>query len=152
MSSKKSIINKIGFYDTSIVWIFLVIYLVVLLVITPGVILKILPFILIFCCLLSLLIFWRGRENARRVLDSKFSTFRTIFEGGLIGTFTFLFLILFFTYKLVKTPESLWNDNEIFKTALQVLFLTILFGFLTGALGSFVIEKFNKIIIKKLTN
>lgn len=149
MPSEKSIINKIGLYDASFVWLFLVVYLVILLAITPGIILKILPAILLFCFFVSILLFWRGRENARRILKENNSPLRIAVEGGLIGTFAFLFLILFFTYQLLKTPELLWTDKEMFSTTLEILFLTIFFGFITGAFGGFVMEKFNKKTIKK---
>ncbi len=151
MVTESKIPNKIGVYNALIVWAILIVFLILQLLMGSKIIMQILPALSGLAFIISLLFFWRGRENAKRILNNKNSTFRSLIEGGLIGAIIFPLLVLAFTWKFFL-DNLVWNDSEVFNQAIRVLLLTILFGFMTGTFGGFVVQRFNEKTIEKIKN
>ena len=150
MSSEKQLLNKIGIYDALLVWAILVLFLILQLIRGSTIILQILPALLGLTFVTSLIFFWRGSANAKRILEDKDSIVQTIIEGGIIGAILFPLLLLVLSWKMFFFGPDFWEDSEILSKTLQVFFLIVLFGVITGCVAGFVIKKFNEATLSKL--
>lgn len=152
MSQENSITNKIGIYNALIAWGILVLFLILQLIRGSNIIFQILPSLIALTFITSLVLFWRGRANARRILENNDSLKRIIIEGGIIGAIFFPLLMLVFTWKIFFSPPYFWEDSAILSQTIYVFALIVFLGIITGCMGGFVFKKFNEKTISKLEN
>lgn len=150
MIEEQSITNKIGIYNALFPWGILILFLILQLIRGSSIVLQILPALIGLTLITSLVFYWRGSANAKRILENNDSLKQVIIEGGIIGAIFFPSLMLVFTWKMFFSPPYFWEDSTIFSQTINVFALIVILGIITGCMGGFVFKKFNEKTISKL--